>query len=483
MNDDHFERSADMRLLEHQRRSLGLLPQERPRWRTRLSASLAHVPVADEAPIERQGAAVACTLHAHPSAGLIAGAVVTVTIVLNNDGPAPAHGVCITLPLPPALTYRPASLLIDGREADARTGELFESGLMLGAMTGHQRTTILFKAGVRAGSDPIVLAPTVAARGAGVVGARPVVLSRSTTAPSAFGLALATEVDPPAAASLASPAIPPESLPGDELPFYELDEEETIAAEALDGALSPMTPQRDAPTVPAAVPEPVKTDPPVARLPSDTNAIATGGAPALIVTLAATKLAAMRQFFVPDRSFGMTAHYLLLTVLATQTGEQGDGALGEFFAAQERLLMRALIARKMGKPVALDDVAGALPPFPLGVWEGPQVPFAPSEAIVLYRTFKPGELDFLASAVGNAGTPVFVRAAQLAVGLAPQRVAAPLADGRRCDELLAAYANAAAAEINRLFVRARLDRKTDLFGAASPQLDERARTLLDALAP
>ncbi len=738
-----------MRLMDHQRRSLGLRPPERTRWRTRLAASLAHVPVPEEPPIERAGAVVSCLSSASPASGLVAGAVTTITVALHNEGPAVAGNVLLALPLPPALAYRPATLHIDGRDDDASAPALFGAGLALGDLAGGQRKTILFKAGVRSVVEPVQLVPVVKAERAAILGARPLVLERAVLAPGAFTQAVVAE------AAVAGPAS------GGELPFYELDDEETIAAEALDAALSPLVPPGQRPKAPlaergvaplaepriptvvepifiqvpppvaslakettiepapapdaveagqtlvveppaeapatqpvamepviaaavvvepvvvepvvvdpvvaepvaepvvaepvaeavvaepveaaviervaqapvmepvtepaaaepvtepaaaepvaetvvvepsaqapvlepvaepaAAVPvaeaamvepiaeaavaeavvvepveaavepeakprrrrtrkaeapspaeaspkpapkprrrrspkpapaaepvaEPAPVEPPAAAAPKPAAAApeqepATAPAvelpepqpvveavvdvavlveepvaerppaePALAARLQISKLRTLGQFFAPERSFGMTAHYLLLSVLACRDNGGADRILADFFGAQEALLTRALIARKMGKTVTLDDVSAPLPAFPLATLERAPEPAPRADDLVLYRTFKAGELDFLGTAVGNAGTPAFVRAAQLAVGLAPQRPATELAIGARaCEALLTGYASAASAEINRLFVRARLDRKTNLFGTVSRELDERAQALL-----
>lgn len=205
-----------------------------------------------------------------------------------------------------------------------------------------------------------------------------------------------------------------------------------------------------------------------------------------MTTLEKSKIATLAQFFAATRSFGMVAHYLLLSALAcsrTLPPDESGDEIASFFTAQEALLTRALVAKRLGKSVALDDVAAPLPAFPPEIPESAPLPDrAPSSAVILLRTFSANELDFVGRAVGNTGSPPFTRAGQLSVGLCAKTVIAPdRSKAEACETALAEYAAAASSEINRLFVRARLDKRTDLFGPSDSSLDTRARAVLAAL--
>jgi 1,6-anhydro-N-acetylmuramate kinase len=59
------------------------------------------------------------------------------------------------------------------------------------------------------------------------------------------------------------------------------------------------------------------------------------------------------------------------------------------------------------------------------------------------------------------------------------RIESPIV--RTTEQELTEYASAAAGEVNRLFVRARLTRKSDFFAPPAPSLDDRARSLIAAM--
>jgi outer membrane biosynthesis protein TonB len=496
MSEERFDQSADMRLVELRREQLGIAKPTAASWQSRTAVDLPFGP-APETVAPESGAVLSLALNANPDSGLIPGAVVTLGLSVINEGAKAATKTSVRLPLPGAMEYRPGSLQIDGREApDEEAERLFGTGLDLGTLVGAQRRTLLLKLTTKASIDDPVLAPSLSSADAAVVGAKAVRLGRKAAA-TAFA----------ATVTRAMPA---------EAPAYELEPEETIAYEAADAALSPIVapqaappppppppPPPAAPVIEPAPPRPATPPPAPKAQPAAPPAVAPKSAPVqvgsrahapvqqttdptLTTSIEKTKVATLSQFFAATRSFGMVAHYLLLSAVAcsrTLPREQADDAIASFFSAQDALLTRALIAKRLGKSVALDDVAAPLPAFPPAFPASAVLP-APGgpDAVVLLRTFKVSELDFIGRAVANTGSPPFTRAGQLSVGLcATTVVAADRSRAEICERALAEYAANASSEINRLFVRARLDKRTDLFGASSPQLDERARAVLAGL--
>ncbi|MFN2462004.1 MAG: hypothetical protein ABR591_15205 [Candidatus Velthaea sp.] len=99
------------------------------------------------------------------------------------------------------------------------------------------------------------------------------------------------------------------------------------------------------------------------------------------------------------------------------------------------------------------------------------------------RAFKLNEIAFLERVLGNADAPPFLRVAQVFVGMAASDVA--LADGaqrRRIAAAITAYTSLAAAEINRIFLRAKLTRTAAPFKETDAPFDAAARSMLETLA-
>ncbi|GAC1593403.1 MAG: hypothetical protein NVS3B28_23300 [Candidatus Velthaea sp.] len=453
MNDEHFEQSADMRLVELQRQELGMSAPAAT-WQRR-THDLPHASAA-EAPVAQRGTVLVASVDAQPRSGLIAGALVSIGCAIVNEGDEPAAGIRISVPLPFEAAYRAGSLAIDGASApDLRAAELFASGMLLGNAAAGERRTVAFKLLVDAGRDAITLAPHVEAASGAVIGPGAIRLVRGTA------------------------AVPPAAEP--ERPFYEPD--------AVEAALDPEPPfplvQPAEPPLPPQrelLPEPQPAHVPVAAAPS----IRASDGPVLTVTLDRKRLDSLRALF-GGRSLGMIAHYLVLNALATSAPLPGDGEadqLAAFAAVQERLLLRALIVMRLGKPPTPDSVAAPLPPFPPRVrsrTDAPALPQPPG-TLVLVRAYKESEIVFIGRMLANADASAFLRAAQLFVGICANDVA--IGDGavrRRTATLLSGYAALAAAEINRIFLRAKLTRMPALFKETDSAFDDAAKGVLDAL--
>jgi len=464
MNDERFDVSADMRLVELQRKALGV-DAPTSTW-SRSRHDLPHAG-AEEAPPPQLGTILIATLDAQPRAGLIPGALISVAIAIVNDGNEAGKEVRLALPLPFDTAYRPGTLTIDGGVAgDDAAAELFAEGLALAPIGPAERRTVTVKILVDAGLSDITIGPHVFASGGAVVGPGAVSLRRGP-APS-------------------TPAAP-------ERPFYESDAEEA-AHEAHEAKESPPEP---APLVAVLQPRempPPPEPPPAVLAPAEiavsgiSAAVRGNGGPVLTVTLDRKRIAALRALF-GERSLGMIAHYLVLNALAATIPlpEDGEGgSLAAFVSAQELLLSRALIATRLGKTPSPESIAAPLPDFPPSVRNRDDIAMlalsGSGDELRLVRAFKTSEIVFLGHMLANTDAPPFLRVAQLFVGLCVNDIAT--VDGaarRRLGTLLGSYTALAAGEINRIFLRAKLTRTAAPFKETEPAFDDAARAVLDEL--
>jgi len=98
-----FDESADMRLLELQRAALGVAPQKR-HWESRVQTEGSAV---EAEVVEVSASAVLdADLVASPHEGVIAGAVVTLTLSISNDGVLPARNRVVAVPVPGDASFR-----------------------------------------------------------------------------------------------------------------------------------------------------------------------------------------------------------------------------------------------------------------------------------------------------------------------------------------------------------------------------------------
>jgi uncharacterized repeat protein (TIGR01451 family) len=509
MNDDWFELSADMRLLELQRPN-SVAPGER-RW-LRSRPDMPFAPVEVEEPVVH-GTILMVGFDAQPRTGLIAGAVLTVTLALTNDGDAPADDVRAHLTLPVDARFQPGSLVIDGVPAPNETADaFFGEGFNLGTVAPKARRSLFARLFLEAGIEPLVLVAAVVARPPSAV-LGPHALRLSRTAPPA-------------------PAHVPER------PFYELDAEE----EALEDPIAVPPPRLVTVLQPAELPPPPEREPVAAEtvVPSEavrlpvftptssftpasapipppapdqavparpvipstpvapaTSAMSTAPAAArlsvtahdagvLTVLIDRKRYAALAALFT-GRSLGMTAHYLVLNALAVRDPLPGDGdatEIGDFLMVQERLLSRALIATRLNRPIETESLAAALPVFPppTAARSG-QIEIEPGVGGVrLIRAFRKSESDFIRRIVENESAHPFLRATQLFVGMCASDAAlANTAMRSRLSTALAAYAATATAEINRIFLRTKLSHRPQLFKESDAGIDTCARNVLEAL--
>jgi hypothetical protein len=242
MNEDQFERSADMRLVDLNRAAIGA-PAPRLGWERSGSVLPDEAPPSEGVPTEVGGPLLSAGFDAQPRSGLIPGAVVTVSLALVNDGTAGVSGVWAVLPLPAGVHFAAGSLRIDATEREDALAEAFLSaGIALAPLGPGERRTLILRFAVENGLDDIILLPHLRADGAvGISGPRGIRLARG------------------ARRSL-------EAVPQPERPFYELDDEES-ALEAADAPPEPVA-VRPAVVQPAEHFEPILPPPPEPPEPS-----------------------------------------------------------------------------------------------------------------------------------------------------------------------------------------------------------------------
>ena len=478
--DPDFELSADMRLLELQRASLGLAPPNKTSWQSRQGSDGGIVPN-EEAPPEARSAVIAATLAANPGSGVIPGAVVTATLTLANEGAAVAKSVRVAVPVPGGSGYRPGTFVMDGRPASEEQADLFfHDGVILGDIEAGSRRTFVWKLGVRLGTTPLIFAPSVRAQGAAIVGARALSVSRKERASAGF----ATELERADPALYSPKPLIPVEIPADELPFYELDAEEEIVHEAADAALSSAAVKpAPAPAPPVVQPEP----PPIIAEPEPAPV-----PPREAVVLYAKFDRATIAFF--DRTFNGTkaptilSHCIFASALACATDADGNDphALRKHLDAQSQIMHRAQLHEKLGKKEPISEYAGGL----LAALEtlkptSVESVVPPKGALFLETELAEPTLAVLAKINEDRDRWDFVKARQLTLALQAQRVAgidpnAPTSAA--LENALRVYAQTAMTTLQKLFVRLRIDRTTGVLFQADAQLDSAARALVAAFA-
>ena len=324
MDYEALSQSAERRLLEHRRRELGAQPSSFTSNATWSRAREAPTTLAPATTIDRTGARLDVAVTAWPADGLIPGAVVTVTVVVNNGGIENADGVTIVAPIPTGTAYRPGSLKHDGRDADDISEELFGEGFRLGKVIAAGRSALTWKLDVLAGTTDVVLSPTVQAA-VPVISARPLALRRGKMTG-----AFRTDLD----AAMQSVPTTHEDV---EAPFYELTEEEEIAETAVLSAIS---------TAPVA---PVVHEPP-----APPRAM-------LYRTLRPGDLSFVERLL--EAPLGLLPHFVLSNLLAVATAGDGSDPLGlaAFVDREAALLGRLKVAARLGKPLGLEENASSPP--------------------------------------------------------------------------------------------------------------------------
>ncbi|HUA08798.1 MAG TPA: hypothetical protein VMA98_05935 [Candidatus Acidoferrales bacterium] len=470
-----FDSSADMRLLELQRTSLGIAAPNPVAWETRYAVdSTPGVDIVEQLP-EAKSAVLGVTLTATPPGDVIPGTVITYALSLNNEGAADARDVTAAVPLPGGVSYRLGSLQLNGRAADDGSADrLFGAGIELGTIAAGSRATLLWKVGVRMGTKALVVIPQVRARATAVIGGAPLAVERKSSLTAFAGELAAAD----RAIFELKPLIPVE-IPADELPIYELTEEEEIVEEAAQAALSSAVVMAE-PEVAAA--EPVDDEPELQPQPEPQPV---REAVVLYGGLERATLAFFERVFNGSKEPTILQHCIFASALACAVDADGNDDVGlkAHLAAQSQILHRISLHEKLGKKEPIGEYAGNLLATIGAVAPAPVRMAAAStpERLTLANELHEPALAVVRKIAEERERWDFVKARQLTLALQAQRVL--LDDGSRAaalDNALRAYAQTSMTVLQKLFVRLRLDRTTGVLFQTDAALDSAARTLLAA---
>lgn len=469
-----------MRLVELHRASLGLAKPELSAWKSQPPPEGPAVPLPAEA--SRTGAVLAVELTAQPMREVIPGAIVTVALSVVNEGYSPAKRVRVAVPLPGGATFRNGSLIRNGQPVlDNVAEEFFGDGLALGDIAPRMRATLVWKIGVRLGNKPLVMTPTATAQESAIVGGASISITRREGANAGFTL------DVRAASR--------------ELPFYELDDEETLEHEAANAALSaapapqaeyvpPMEPPTPA-TPPPAQPDPgsppMQPQPAEPEQPPDVEPAARE-AVVLYGRIDRPSVAYFERVFNGSKPPTLLDHFILGGALACAQPADGDGRnLETHLQAQRQLLQRVLLHEKLGKKEPIGQYTGTLMAHVGGLApalvRGQPKPAGANEVLLENELDSP-TLSLLKKMDEERLRWDFTKARQFTLALQAKRVICETSEMtvRAADDALRAYAHVSGTQLQRFFVRVRLDRTTGLLFTGDATLDACARTLIAALA-
>jgi hypothetical protein len=507
VREPEFDESADMRLVDFHRAALGVPAPDHSAWESRIAVEGVVVDIERVQP--PQGAVLAVEANASPGGDVIPGAVITVSLSLANEGVAPARSVRVAVPLPAAAGFRNGSLIRDGRPMlDDSAEELFGSGTIIEAIEPKSRVTFLWKIGVRLGNKPLVIAPQVTAEETAVLGAEPLIISRKAEAQSAF----AAEVERYHRGAYAAKQL----AKLEDLPIYELDEEETLEYEAGEAALSSVIPDDEyqpgveppiAPPPPTTQPEPVPPPdqpapvtepgvpeqepmiPPPPEQPPDVEpAAAQREAVVLYGRLDRPSIAYFDRIFNGSKPPTLLNHFILGGALACTRNVAGEDVAGlkQHLDAQGQFLQRIVLHEKMGKKEPISEYAGTmlarvdeLTPAPVSAAE----PLEDPATLLIEVDLESPTLGLLSKMQADSARWDFTKARQLTLALQARSIISKAPHDRveAAENALRAYAQTAATQLQRFFVRMRIDRTTGLLSANDDTLDLAARNLIAAL--
>ncbi|HET9097855.1 MAG TPA: hypothetical protein VFN37_14430, partial [Candidatus Baltobacteraceae bacterium] len=373
-----------MRLVDLQRAALGVPSPERSAWESQAHTEGSPAPEAPEELLD--SAVVTVELTGNPAGEVIPGAIVTLALSVASEGVAAARNVRVCVPLPGGAAYRNGSFVRDGRPLlDDAADEFFGTGTLVGTIEPKSRVTFLWKIGVRLGNKPLVIAPSVSAEETAIVGAQPVIISRKTETQTGF----AAEVQRFDRALYDGAQTRSAS---EELPIYELDEEEVIEHEAGAAALSPAAEYRPPmepplqpvpppdqpgepmppPSQPAPVPEPGIPEqepyvPPPPEQPPDVEPAAAQAAPVreavtLYGRLDRPSVAYFERIFNGSKPPALLNHFILGGALACTRSLEGNDVAGlkAHLDAQGQMLQRIVLHEKIGKKEPIAEYAGKM---------------------------------------------------------------------------------------------------------------------------
>jgi len=496
MSREYDERSADMRLVELQRRRLQL-PERPIRWAQdpqALEETFTGAPRVDLATPQIEDALILGSLHASPARGLISGALVTVALIVENAGGAAAN-VRARLSLSLDAGYRPGTTVLDGRElADLDEGSVAFSpgGADLGTIAPGERRRLSVTVKLGPSTEPFRATAHLEAGRAPTLGVAPLEIERARGT-SAFAQAVLQRL---AEEPAATPSVP-------EPPPYELKPEEEIVYEAADAALSStpaIEPEPEPEPAPTQIAWALPTEPPPvvpAAVEAHAQAAATGSLGCVLWnTVDASTVRFLGRVLRDGSSLGLLGHFMVANGLIVRFAPLGAGVgdslgLGKFSSEQAGLLNRLMLQARMKRATSLEHYATPPPVDRLAQIERlPQIegatlasalPAAQTGSLVLYATLSSSELAFLTRTASTEKTPPFVRNRQVAAALLPRRARSEQGELEDVGRLLTAYAEASVAAITRFFVQLRLQPSLLPTVMRDPELEKAAEELLAGL--
>jgi hypothetical protein len=395
----------------------------------------------------------------------------------------------VRLPLPDGLLVDRDGLFIDNSPAAASDIDaLCGLGLALGAIEPDGNRLVKLRARISPGTKSIVITPAIDAPLAAIVGAKSMRLERANRSS-------AIPAKPPAP-PVTAPTLLPKRPPQPEQPFYELDDDESVAYSALGGIIDLSEPQIEilsrvdvgtiSPPARNATRPAGRAAVTIVELPAPAAppAISLGDGILTRSPLDIASLAFVRRLAGEGQRWGLLAHFLVANAFACTLSRE----FAESLAKQNTTLQRALLLRQLKKNAPLAEFH-----VPHNVaWQPLHDRIAPLTSAdvntnamrhVLYRIVDAHQLEALAALCTEHGATDFVRARRLTLRLFPYSLSGVANPSQRAgiEGLLAAYVDNFDEALNRLLIRAKLDRTTKILEHAEPELDSKATALLDAL--
>jgi hypothetical protein len=181
-------------------------------------------------------------------------------------------------------------------------------------------------------------------------------------------------------------------------------------------------------------------------------------------------------------------HFILGGALACTRNVAGDDVAGlkQHLDAQGQFLQRIVLHEKMGKKEPISEYAGTmlarvdeLAPAPVP----PAEPLEDPATLLIEVELESPTLGLLSKMQADRARWDFTKARQLTLALQARSIVSSAPQNRveAAENALRAYAQTAATQLQRFFVRMRIDRTTGLLSANDDTLDLAARNLIAAL--
>ncbi len=205
----------------------------------------------------------------------------------------------------------------------------------------------------------------------------------------------------------------------------------------------------------------------------------------LIGSIDRLSLAYFERLFGDVKPPTLLAHFMLGGALACSQAPDGTDSSGlkAHVDAQAQLLQRIVLHERLGKKEPIQEYAGTLEADPGELTAAPapaQAPPIDPRTLRLECEVSDPAIAVLRKMRDERSTWDFTKARQFALALQARRVTGR-GDARAANDALQQYAQASSTQLQRFFVRMRLDRTTGLLFSHDEKLDAAARRLIAAL--